>query len=290
MGNHFNFDGFEVQKEGIDGLIHAFPTQSVPAATACIGRVDTTGARMYATKLLANAAYVWSGLDGPGPAGSGGDSERDKERGKGHEQGRYQNSHSAASQTGSLEDREGHVRESIRSSGLPLFISPPADTRATRPEREGGRRDNNSGFDSVFRLPDQDRKALYCQGNTSSSRAGPALIAPIKQQQQQSIQNQTTGESDDDDDASVQWMLAADLLWTLGRVRCSHNVFSFRGNLEGVLLVSTSSRSGPFFTSSKEGGLSVLLYVSRRLGKQRKQALQHYSRVVPTPLNSHQHL
>ena len=285
MGNHFNFDGFEVQKErALMALFTSFPTQSVPAATACIGSSSyTTGARMYATKLLANAAYALSGLDGPGPAGSGGDSERDKDKEKDTNKDDIKTVIRRPRKLALSKIERATFVNRFGAVASPLFISPLLQTlgQLLVPEREGGRRDNNSGLDSVFRLPDQDRKALILPvGNTSSpSRAGPALIAPIKQQQQQTSKIKLQRESDDDDDASVQWMLAADLLWTLGTcVRCSHNVFSFRGNLEGVLLVSASSFVRDHSSLLvRRAGLVCSYMCLDAWGKQRKQALQHYS-------------
>ena len=62
LSNHFNVTDFDSQKEeALMALLITFPSTAVPAATACISSSSYTyGARMYVTKLLANAAYAGS--------------------------------------------------------------------------------------------------------------------------------------------------------------------------------------------------------------------------------------
>ena len=84
LSNHFNVTDFDSQKEeALMAPLITFPSTAVPAATACISSSSYTyGARMYVTKLLANAAYALSGLTMPGSSSSSSSSSSKSKAGK----------------------------------------------------------------------------------------------------------------------------------------------------------------------------------------------------------------
>ena len=283
LSNHFNDPDFEENKEkALMSLLTTFPRQAVPAATTCIGSsAYTFGARIYATKVLSNAAMKLAALD------------KDKKKDKSGQSKVQEDPYSPSNLHKTVIKRPLKLARSKRKAVLTVnefgavassfFVFPllqvvsqlldPAGTRQLEQER--------SNEEGTFRLPQQEKKVLLSSSSgTSSSLLVTPLDAPIVVNKNESKHIFKIGKVHDqnEEESSVEHMLVADLLWTLGTcVRCSYNTMSFRSNLEAVTLVATSSLVRNHSSLLVRRASLVCVYICLdSWGLQRKEALLHH--------------